>query len=109
MRFLKEDYTKESVELVYEDIYVETSKRLGAAEYETRGDFVNYTLEVYQDIIWDDLYKILTAEGMDLDNLPNDYIEDNFDSLVEKYYNQLLDIHKDEAKEKAEEEYNMNF
>ena len=116
------DYMNDQVELYYDDLDVEAG--FGGMDWDTGypkhsyQTTVDYSLLVDRDDIIDDLLGMLPTKKDELadefnaitdDEEALAFIETNFDKLVDAYYYDLKDRHRDEAQEEAEEEFAFNF
>lgn len=116
------DYMNDQVELYYDDLDVEAG--FGGMDWDTGypkhtyQTTVDYSLFLDRDDVIDDLWEILPTKKDELadefnaityDEEALAFIETNFDKLVDAYYYDLKDRHRDEAQEEAEEEFASNF
>lgn len=116
---LGESMKQEKVILHYNDI--EVSGGYGPFDWETGGhryeyhDTIEYEYEVDRDEIFEELWEmeletpseVSEGEFMTEEELES-YINTNFYELVEKHYDELLEIFRERAEEQANEEYEYN-
>lgn len=116
---LGESMEQEKVTLYYKDI--EVSGGYGPFDWETGGhryeyhDTIDYEYKVDRDEIFEELWEmelktpseVSEGEFMTEEELES-YINTNFYELVEKHYDELLEIYRERAEEQANEEYDYD-
>ena len=100
----------DTVELYYDDI--EVSGYYGPIDWETGypekeyNETVSWVYTVDRDDIFVDLEEFIAEESPELsDGQLEMIVSENFDELVDKYYQQLLDKYRRYAEEEANEKY----
>ena len=100
----------DTVELYYDDI--EVSGYYGPTDWETGypekeyNETVSWVYTVDRDDIFVDLEEFIAEESPELsDGQLEMIVSENFDELVDKYYQQLLDKYRKYAEEDANEKY----
>lgn len=100
----------DTVELYYDDI--EVSGYYGPTDWETGypekeyNETVSWVYTVDRDDIFVDLEEFIAEESPELsDGQLEMIVSENFDELVDKYYQQLLDKYRKYAEEEANEKY----
>lgn len=100
----------DTVELYYDDI--EVSGYYGPTDWETGypkkeyNETISWEYKVDRDDIFVDLEEFIAEESPELsDGQLEMIVSENFDELVDKYYQQLLDKYRKYAEEDANEKY----
>ena len=111
---MAESYKEEKVELYYPQLEVERIREIIPATYwepsevDTYEDTVEYEYEVDMNEVVEALGELITSEDYDKFDTASDeeffgFIEDNFDSLFDKYEKEILHHFEDAAREEWEE------
>lgn len=118
LRLVEELSDRKDLPLEYDDITVQVSQgvdywdgpqwdeiNISWTYYVSESDVAEYLRDYFVDDLSSEEYDAMISNTDDPDTVFDKYVEDHFDELFTKYYDDLLDIFKSSAEEDAAMEY----